>query len=107
MRSRGLIKEIGLENTGRELRLKQDSYMAMSLEPQQPPGAENAQEVDCSFPRSLGRNVARLNPFRTYPLKPSVLQGAGEMAPRLRALDALPEVLSSNPSNHMVVHNHL
>ena len=32
--------------------------------------------------------------------------GAGEMAQRLRALTALPEVLSSNPSNHMVAHNH-
>jgi hypothetical protein len=31
--------------------------------------------------------------------------GAGEMAQRLRALTALPEVLSSNPSNHMVAHN--
>ena len=29
----------------------------------------------------------------------------GEMAQRLRALDALPEVLSSIPSNHMVAHN--
>jgi hypothetical protein len=34
--------------------------------------------------------------------------GAGEMAQWLRALTAaLPEVLSSIPSNHMVVHNHL
>jgi hypothetical protein len=32
---------------------------------------------------------------------------AGEMAQWLRALSALPEVLSSNPSNHMVAHNHL
>ncbi|KRZ63967.1 hypothetical protein T10_2628 [Trichinella papuae] len=29
------------------------------------------------------------------------------MAQRLRALTVLPEVLSSNPSNHMVAHNHL
>jgi len=35
------------------------------------------------------------------------LAGAGEMAQWLRALTALPEVLSSNPSNHMVAHNHL
>jgi hypothetical protein len=34
-------------------------------------------------------------------------QGAGEMAQWLRALTALPEVLSSIPSNHMVAHNHL
>ena len=32
---------------------------------------------------------------------------AGEMAQRLRALTVLPKVLSSNPSNHMVAHNHL
>jgi hypothetical protein len=30
---------------------------------------------------------------------------AGEMAQRLRALTALPEVLSLIPSNHMVAHN--
>jgi len=39
-------------------------------------------------------------PFKNVP-------GAGEMAQRLRGLTALPEVLSSNPSNHMVAHNHL
>ena len=33
--------------------------------------------------------------------------GAGEMAQWLRALAALPEVLSSILSNHMVAHNHL
>jgi hypothetical protein len=32
---------------------------------------------------------------------------AGEMAQRLRALTALPEVLSSNSNNHIVTHNHL
>jgi hypothetical protein len=32
---------------------------------------------------------------------------AGEMAQRLRTLTALPKVLSSNPSNHMVAHSHL
>jgi len=37
----------------------------------------------------------------------NVSVGAGEMAQRLRALTVLPEVLSSNPSNHMVAHNHL
>jgi hypothetical protein len=34
-------------------------------------------------------------------------EGAGEVAPWLRAPTALPEVLSSIPSNHMVAHNHL
>jgi hypothetical protein len=33
--------------------------------------------------------------------------GLEKMAQRLRALTALPEVLSSVPSNHMVAHNHL
>jgi len=37
----------------------------------------------------------------------NTFKGAGEMAQRLRALTALPEVLSSIPSNHMVAHNHL
>jgi hypothetical protein len=32
---------------------------------------------------------------------------AGEMAQGSRALTALPEILSSIPSNHMVAHNHL
>jgi hypothetical protein len=32
--------------------------------------------------------------------------GDGEMAQQLRALTAFPKVLSSNPSNHMVAHNH-
>jgi hypothetical protein len=31
---------------------------------------------------------------------------AGEMAQKVKALTALPKVLSSNPSNHMVAHNH-
>jgi hypothetical protein len=32
---------------------------------------------------------------------------AGEMAQQLRALLALPEGMSSIPSNHMVAHSHL
>jgi hypothetical protein len=36
-----------------------------------------------------------------------MLVRVGEMAQRLRALTALPKVLSSHPSNHMVAHNHL
>jgi hypothetical protein len=31
---------------------------------------------------------------------------AGEMAQWLKTLTVLPKVLSSNPSNHMVAHNH-
>jgi hypothetical protein len=37
--------------------------------------------------------------------KNSVIR-AGEMAQWLRAQTALPKVLSSNPSNHMVAHIH-
>lgn len=33
--------------------------------------------------------------------------GAGEMAQRLRALAALPEVLGSIPGTHLVAHNKL
>jgi hypothetical protein len=33
--------------------------------------------------------------------------GAGVVVQQLRALTALPEVLSSNPSNHKVAYNHL
>ena len=36
----------------------------------------------------------------------NINKGAGEMAQRLRALTVLLKILSSNPSNHMVVHNH-
>jgi hypothetical protein len=37
----------------------------------------------------------------------TVVQRAGEMAQWLRAPTALPEILSSNPSNYMVAPNHL
>jgi hypothetical protein len=36
----------------------------------------------------------------------NTLNRAAEMAQQVRALTALPKVLSSNPSNHMVAHNH-
>jgi hypothetical protein len=42
----------------------------------------------------------------TFPAKENKNR-AGEMAQGLRALTVLPEDLSSNPSNHMVAHNHL
>ena len=41
-----------------------------------------------------------------YLLFKKAILGAGEMAQWLRAQTALPKVLSSNPSNHMVAHNH-
>jgi hypothetical protein len=49
-------------------------------------------------------NVLELSRYRVIKKKG---WGAGEMAQWLRALTALPEVLSSIPSNYMVAHNHL
>jgi hypothetical protein len=46
-----------------------------------------------------------LQDLRTCDLR-LVSIGTGEMAQQLRALTALPKVLSSIPSNHMVAHNH-
>jgi hypothetical protein len=46
------------------------------------------------------------NKNKTKQTKKKKTRRAGEMAQRLRALAALPEVLSSIPSNHMVAHNH-
>jgi hypothetical protein len=48
-----------------------------------------------------------INTMEYYSAVKNVKFGAGEMAQWLRALTALPEVLSSIPSNHMVAHNHL
>jgi hypothetical protein len=45
-------------------------------------------------------------PIKTYSFYKYIV-GAGEMAQRLRAQTALLEVLSSNPSNHMVAYSHL
>jgi hypothetical protein len=47
-----------------------------------------------------------MKPQLLFFLKKKKKEGADEMAYRLRALTALLEVLSSNPSNHMVAHNH-
>ena len=58
----------------------------------------------------LGQPVSFIGiPYRNMRLflKGSDVTWAGEMAQQLRALTALLEFLSSNPSNHMVAHNHL
>jgi hypothetical protein len=39
-------------------------------------------------------------------VKENIKSRAGEMAQQVRAPTDLPKVLSSNPSNHMVAHNH-
>jgi hypothetical protein len=43
--------------------------------------------------------------FQTIKSLKELHDWAGEMAQWVRALTALPKVLSSNPSNHMVAHN--
>jgi hypothetical protein len=55
-----------------------------------------AKDVRLVSSKDLSFQRIEKNPFR-----------AGVMAQRLRALTDLPEVLSSNSSNHMVAHNHL
>ena len=47
----------------------------------------------------------RKSPIKLF-RKRNKIHGAGEMAQRVRALAALPKVLSSNPSNYMVAHSH-
>jgi hypothetical protein len=45
--------------------------------------------------------------LNTHTITIKLVVGAREVAQWLRTLTVLPEVLSSNPSNHMVAHNHL
>ena len=52
-------------------------------------------------------HMHRLKEASAYHVSPKEVQGlAGEMAQQLRVA-ALPEVLRSIPTNHMVAHNHL
>jgi hypothetical protein len=58
----------------------------------------------CIFPgKVLPHRRKKQNKTKTK--KPDL--GVGEMVQRLKTLTVLSEVLSSIPSNHMVVHNHL
>jgi hypothetical protein len=57
----------------------------------------------CEFQVYRGSSRPARDTWRKIVLKN---QRAGEMAQQLRALTALPEVLSSIPSNNMVAHNH-
>jgi hypothetical protein len=81
-------------------------------------GEGSQQQKEHSPSRGQDRQANRIN----YSLRPPPISasaegspqsnqedpsGTGEMAQRLRALTALPKVLSSKPSNHMVAHNHL
>jgi hypothetical protein len=51
------------------------------------------------------KELKQLDIKKTTQLKMGYM-GAGEMAQWLRVPTALPKVPSSNPSNHMVAHNH-
>jgi hypothetical protein len=67
---------------------------------------EAEKQVDLrEFKASLSSKETISKPQKKISLKPK--REAGEMAQPLRAPSALPEVLSSNPSNHIVAHNHL
>jgi hypothetical protein len=62
---------------------------------------------DCGFFLKTNKKKKTKNnppPKKTPP--PTTTNRAGGMAQWLRALTALPKVLSSNPNNHMVAHNH-
>ena len=61
----------------------------------------------CQLPLSHQINKIIFLGFELTMLIYKNLSWAGEMAQQLRALTALPEVLSSISSNHMVAHNHL
>jgi hypothetical protein len=62
---------------------------------------------DHDITASLESALARIYQKETEVGGKNVKGRAGGMAQRVRALAALPEVLSSIPSNHMVAHNHL
>jgi hypothetical protein len=66
-------------------------------------------EFEASLVYRVSSRTARAIQRNTVSKKKIILKllGAGRMAQWLRALTALPEVLSSNPSNHMVAHSHL
>jgi hypothetical protein len=70
------------------------------------PARGKQRQVDPGAPGSAClAYLARFGPVSEPPSKNKA--GAGEVAQQLRALTALPEVLSSIPSNHMVCHHHL
>jgi hypothetical protein len=54
-----------------------------------------------------GQRYIRHTNLAVYRDKRKHEERAAKMVQQLRALNALPKVLSSNPSNHLVAHNHL
>ena len=102
------------------MRLTADLYGAESSD--RTPGApcnlgHNTASILNSYPTPTIEENATCSPkLNSSPLQRKYLckpygklgeggRGAGEMAQRVRALTALPKILSSNPSNHMVAHN--
>jgi hypothetical protein len=82
----------------------------MAITNRQEPGQDT--ENNTAYIRSPGSDHSRLLIGLLSPLSfrlsfKNYFSGAGEMDQQLRALTALPEALSSIPSNHMVAHNHL
>jgi hypothetical protein len=69
---------------------------------------EDGESVEqLELPYVVTRAITGYNPLEEpYQLLRNMSLGAGEMAQWLRAPTALPKVPSSNPSNHMVAHNH-
>jgi hypothetical protein len=61
--------------------------------------------LDCKINEGWGYSSA-VECFSSMCTKVNPWYRAGEMAQKLRALTALPKVLSSNPNNHMVAHKH-
>ena len=75
----------------------QQSHSAVEVD-----GREDEKLITSGHPHvwSHGAKILFLAMFQKY-------RGAGETAQWLRVLAALPEALSSIPSNHIVAHNHL
>ena len=61
--------------------------------------------LDIKQSLNIPQTITPEKPLYKEELKIDIL-GAEEIAQRLRVPTALPEVLSSIPSNHMVAHNH-
>jgi hypothetical protein len=63
-------------------------------------------DLQSDFQNSLGYTKKPcLKQTNNSPPFPHKRKRAGEMAQQIRALTALPKVLSSNPSSHVVAHN--
>ena len=102
----------------KELWYKHDA-LSLDLHPSQKPGTavcicnpsagdRNRWIPGAHWPASLARLSEKpVSKNTVQRLKKIPHAWAGEMAQKLRALVALPEVLSSIPSNHMVAHSHL